>query len=459
MTGEPRERDSIVADVSPSGFLADRRALLLGQLRDDWEPAPAEVRTFAARLLVADAADADPGPADSGGSAAARQRARDLLAAIPGESALAYGGAPEVAAAGYRLGARLPGADAVALGQRFRDGVGRLRARPRDPGPLLGNQLLLLGLADGVAVARLTDGLLTPGTDAWLVELLGARPPLDTAMQRVRDLALDLLDGRGRVRANLDAADPYAVAIELALRGAWPTTFAGTAPPAADARELALAQLLFGEPPTPGDLARAAVAWCALDALTRASVAAIAPRVETVVEVLRATQTALRRWVWELKPRTKNAPLAQWRLDNEYHIQSVLWMVLYPLFGDALRDEEYLQGCGLTQPRADLAITTLRAIIEVKFARSPADFAVIEEEVAGDLGLYFVNAALFDHMVVYVYDDADDHRPEEYDRLRNALRTRDSRIREVVIVRRPGKLPPRATRLTRRRAKADESAG
>jgi len=92
-----------------------------------------------------------------------------------------------------------------------------------------------------------------------------------------------------------------------------------------------------------------------------------------------------------------------------------------------------------------LGITSLKLIIEVKITREPSDFAAIEEQVAGDLGLYFKDLALYNQMIVFVYDDCDKHHPEKYESLRSALKQRE-RIEEVIIVRRPGMLPNRDQR-------------
>lgn len=54
---------------------------------------------------------------------------------------------------------------------------------------------------------------------------------------------------------------------------------------------------------------------------------------------------------------------------------------------------------------------------------------------------------MFDRMIVFIYDDCDHHRPESYDSLRNALMARE-RIEDVIILRRPGMIPPRNQRST-----------
>jgi len=93
-----------------------------------------------------------------------------------------------------------------------------------------------------------------------------------------------------------------------------------------------------------------------------------------------------------------------------------------------------------------LGIIKLKLIIEVKVVRKPGDFAKIEEQVAGDLGLYFKDPDLFDRMVVYIYDDCDVQCSERYDALKNALKARGERIDDVVIVRRPSMIPSRKSR-------------
>jgi hypothetical protein len=81
----------------------------------------------------------------------------------------------------------------------------------------------------------------------------------------------------------------------------------------------------------------------------------------------------------------------------------------------------------------------------ILWAREPSDFRKIEEDIAGDLGLYFKDTSQFDRMIVFVYDDCDKPRPERYDSLRNALMKRD-RIEDLIIVRQPSIMPNRSKR-------------
>lgn len=170
------------------------------------------------------------------------------------------------------------------------------------------------------------------------------------------------------------------------------------------------------------------------------------PNFDTLFQTLQVTQSAFRRWVWDAKPNRGGIGPARWLIDTEAHVQAFLWAILEPRFGDQLVDEQYLPGFGQKQPRFDFGVTALKTIVEVKIARNAGDFSRIEEEVAGDLGLYFSDLARFDRMIVYVYDDSDSMHPERYDTLRSALQKRDTRIGGVVFVQRPGMLPVRGAR-------------
>ena len=89
----------------------------------------------------------------------------------------------------------------------------------------------------------------------------------------------------------------------------------------------------------------------------------------TVARLLAAAPRALQLWPWEDKPKTKNSRPAKWHVDNEYHVQALLWTILAPIFPD-LRREEYAAQVGPIQPRVDFGIPSLRLLIEAKFART-----------------------------------------------------------------------------------------
>jgi hypothetical protein len=61
---------------------------------------------------------------------------------------------------------------------------------------------------------------------------------------------------------------------------------------------------------------------------------------------------SLKLWRYEYKARTSRSARALWEIENEYHVQALLWTILAPVFSD-LEDEEYLPSVGHKHPRAD----------------------------------------------------------------------------------------------------------
>lgn len=186
---------------------------------------------------------------------------------------------------------------------------------------------------------------------------------------------------------------------------------------------------------------RAALRWLMRQGATalprRASVA-------DVVAILSAVPHALKRWPWEDKPKTSRAgaKLQRWDIQNEYHVQSLLWMILSPLFPD-LEDEEYLQSLGHKHPRVDLAIPSLGLIIEVKYLRegTQSAFSGVVNEVSADTGLYLSIPSEFTQMVAFVWDDArsNNHHTE----MLSGLRLLNG-VADAVVVSRPGGWEPRS---------------
>lgn len=189
---------------------------------------------------------------------------------------------------------------------------------------------------------------------------------------------------------------------------------------------------------------RTALLLAVIEALIQESRVGRAPTVADVVRLLTNVQTGLKRWPWEERSRRGAMP-SRWLIDDERDVQALLWAILAPVYGNDLVDEYHLPHWGQVQPRCDLGILSMRLIIEVKILRTPADFRSVEEQVAGDTGLYFREPGRFDRMVVVVYDDGDRPQPERYATLAAALKQRE-RIAEVVILRRPSMIPDRNAR-------------
>ena len=186
-----------------------------------------------------------------------------------------------------------------------------------------------------------------------------------------------------------------------------------------------------------GKANHAAMALRAFDAICEVNLPARMGRLESsdVVRVLQGIERAMRLWTWEDKARTKTSPKVRWEIENEYHVQNLLWTVLAPLFPD-LRAEEYTSPVGQKSPRMDLTIPSLRLIVEVKFVRSGTRFADIIEEIAADVALYGADTR-WKVLVPFVWDDSG--RIEEHSVLVDGLRRFDM-VYDAVVVTRPGKM-------------------
>ncbi len=81
------------------------------------------------------------------------------------------------------------------------------------------------------------------------------------------------------------------------------------------------------------------------------------PTISQVGELLRRIPAALKRWPWEEKAKTQHRDVIaqRWDIQNEYHVQSLAWAVLRPVF-PGLEDEENLPSLGHKHPRADLLV-------------------------------------------------------------------------------------------------------
>jgi hypothetical protein len=179
-----------------------------------------------------------------------------------------------------------------------------------------------------------------------------------------------------------------------------------------------------------------------LAALSRAKASVVrtiraeAMTIDDVLALLRNITRSLRDWTWEKTPRTKTGTPRQWHIDNEYHVQDLLWVVLAPLFSD-LENEPYSKKLGFVQPRADLTIPSLKLIIEAKFAYASDSLKKIQRELSEDAAAYFPEGGFFDRMIAFVWDDG--ARTEEHATLIQGLEQLQ-RIAGVVVVSRPAKM-------------------
>jgi hypothetical protein len=355
----------------------------------------------------------------------------------------------DIATLGYVL-ARV--STEVAVNAAFGDGILWLARRrffvPTQPLTFEVDGVALLGTAlgiaslDGPTQAALDAALDGESVHAWLSKVLGqgrARlrstdwsAGLLTAAQHVLDRKMGDVDASARSGASHLRPSPD-LELALAAQGWYETDVAAEQ----QARQM-IVDLAVDELP----LDQAVVRWVALRWLLRQGASAVPHRASAsdVIEVLRGIPHALRRWPWEDTPRTKGAGVTaqQWDVQHEYHVQSLLWAVLAPLFPHDLEDEEYLQSLGHKHPRTDLLIPSLRLIIEAKVLRvgTQQGCAKLIEEIAADTALYRVGTTALHEIVVFVWDNS--RSTDQYGELEQGIR-RLSGIRDVVIIPRPGR--------------------
>ncbi len=108
----------------------------------------------------------------------------------------------------------------------------------------------------------------------------------------------------------------------------------------------------------------------------------------------------LKRWTWEDAGRTRGAEPAKWPVENEYHVQNLLYVLLGPIFYD-IADEVNLQPVGQKIPRIDLYLPSLHTIIEVKYRKdAKKSFQALISEIAEDASLYRADATYKNAWVV-----------------------------------------------------------
>lgn len=420
--------------------LADRRAILRQIVCDNIDHAPAQVQGFVRRIL------SHPTDPSDGAPACLAENLNDQLDAVR------FHGYPALGRAGFSLARLGDSTIDPELASRFVHSVEQQRERPSErQADFAHDTLALLGVADGlraiVAAPHIPHFHDLEPAKRWTAQLLDQHGSSDLRLNRARLLASDLLDDQGRFGRELaQSPDSGVAALDLCLWRTWPDLLRSVQHPDADTRRNLFTTLLTAPSPDEVDVLHAAMCLCALGVLTDDIAAAVVPDSNSVARILRATQGSFRRWRWEPKPTRKNIAPARWLIDKEADVQAFLLAVLFPYFQDDLEDEQYLQGFGLRQGRFDFAVPSLRLIVEVKLIRYRRDIDAVEAQIADDLALYFKPGGQFNDMIIYIYDDRDEPEPEKYPAIQAALKRRDHRIIDVVIVQRPSMIPNRNAR-------------
>jgi len=121
---------------------------------------------------------------------------------------------------------------------------------------------------------------------------------------------------------------------------------------------------------------------------------------DDLLEFLEHIPVGLKRWTWEDAGRTRGANPVKWPIENEYHVQNLLYLLLGPIFND-IADEVNLQPVGQKNPRIDLYLPSLHTIIEVKYRKDvKKSFPALIGEIAEDASLYRADAKYKDALIV-----------------------------------------------------------
>lgn len=144
-----------------------------------------------------------------------------------------------------------------------------------------------------------------------------------------------------------------------------------------------------------------------LDAINRES-SAVPPNSWSLTDLmtyLENVPVGLKRWTWEDKSRTKGGNAVKWYVENEYHVQNLLYALLAPTFTNIV-DEIYAEPVGQKSPRIDLYLPSSNILIEVKYRKDRSkSFQDFIGEVAEDYALYRSDARFKDsEIIVFLWD-------------------------------------------------------
>ena len=325
-----------------------------------------------------------------------------------------------VAALGYGAASGLLESDEVVV---LRDETAHLAGRdffaPGRPLRFEADGIALLGVAMGAAAAD------TGGT--WLSSLLNrANVAAADHWQQGLVRAARLVGGETGIRIA-----PADLAVALAAKGIGNLESGDI-----EAAWVLASRLQPHDEGTARDAARLAVFDHVL--ARQGQVAIGAAGVSDLIDLLRNAGRSLKLWQYEEKGRTARSLPGRWEIDNEYHVQAFLWLILAPVFSD-LEDEENLPSVGHKHPRADLGIPSLRTIIEVKYMRNAGQRACADviEQVAADSSLYLSKAGAYDSIIAVVWDDC--AQTEQHHELRTGLESLRG-VSAAVIIARPSRM-------------------
>jgi REase_DpnII-MboI len=334
-----------------------------------------------------------------------------------------------VATIGYALSAGFVGASAHGT---LKQGLERLIGRQAfvDEVPMCSDGIGLLGVALGTR--ELGDSSLSARVVAWLASFVKRVYEMEgtESWQRALFSAVDHVLGDKLEIPSTTSAEAADVRVALHARGIFPAGMKTEGREDSEAFAVIARTSLEAIP-----YERAAMRLTALKWIIRAAPVAVPGRMtpDALMRLLERVPAGLRRWTWEEKSPVRSGTPRQWDVDNEYHVQNLLWLLLAPLIPD-LDDEQYLTKIGQKNPRADLYIPSMKLFIEVKFVRAGDSFQKIVDEISSDATLYNALGNECRDIIAFIWDDS--ARSQEHDYLKQGLK-RLPGITDVVVISRP----------------------
>jgi hypothetical protein len=146
--------------------------------------------------------------------------------------------------------------------------------------------------------------------------------------------------------------------------------------------------------------------------------------IEHISKILSNFESAMERWTWQKDK--------QWKIEDEYDVQNILYLILRSFFEDA-EYEDPTQKFGSGSSRLDLKIPSQDVIVEAKFARRESDFKRLEKEIKVD-SIDYIKSTAYKKIIVFIYDNSSS--VQLHQRTINALKQIDS-IHDVIIVSKP----------------------
>lgn len=164
--------------------------------------------------------------------------------------------------------------------------------------------------------------------------------------------------------------------------------------------------------------------YSAVNNIVLESIASLLLTPNHVSKILGNFESAMKRWIYTKEKK--------WEIENEYDVQSILYLILRSHFDD-IEYEDPTPKHGHTSSRLDFKIPSLGVIVEAKFVRESKDFARIENEIKTD-SVNYVVATGYKKLIVFIFDNS--ASVQDHDMTIRNLKKVPS-IEDVIIVSKP----------------------